>query len=99
MKRLISLAAILHLRIITLTEHVKRCRRDTHNRVKLGHLIDKRNNMMKYLRRQSIARYQKLVNDMGIVLKPDVILPMVTKQKLFPAKKAEPQAKKIAEAA
>jgi len=67
--------------------------------VKLGHLIDKRNNMMKYLRRQSIARYQKLVNDMGIVLKPDVILPMVTKQKLFPAKKAEPQAKKIAEAA
>ena len=63
-----EIVAIMTVRIRNLEKHLMQpgYRRDTANRVKLQHMRDQRRKMLNYLRRQSLARFQWLVNQLGL---------------------------------
>jgi small subunit ribosomal protein S15 len=58
--------AILTARINELTEHFKTHKKDHASRRGLLKLVGKRNSLLKYLTRVDRARYQKLIQRLGL---------------------------------
>lgn len=58
--------ALLSTRIKNLTEHLKVHSKDFHTRRGLLRLVGQRKRMMTYLKAQSVARYNKIVQDLGL---------------------------------
>ena len=53
-------------RIQYLTEHFKVYKKDYHSRQGLQALVNKRRKLLKYLKRKDTARYQTLIQDLGL---------------------------------
>ena len=58
--------AILTIRIVYLTEHLKEHKKDHHSRRGLLKLVGQRRNMLDYLRRKDIERYRSLIERLGL---------------------------------
>jgi len=58
--------ALFTKRIQELTEHFKKHKKDTGSRRGLLVLIGKRRNLLNYLKKESPARYQKLIAKLGL---------------------------------
>lgn len=58
--------AILTERINSLTEHLKAHKKDNHSRRGLLMMVNKRNQLLKYLRENNLEGYRKLVESLGI---------------------------------
>ena len=58
--------AIMHARILQITEHLKKNRKDFHSRRGLQVLVGKRRRLEAYLRAKDIARYRALIAKLGI---------------------------------
>ena len=58
--------ALLTSRIRQLTEHVKNNKKDNHSRRGLVMLVGQRKRLMKYLRREDLEKYEKVVNELNI---------------------------------
>ena len=59
-------AALLSGRIVDLTEHCKTHPKDVHSRRGLLKMVSNRRRVLDYLRKESVGRYQKLVETLGI---------------------------------
>ncbi len=53
-------------RIQYLTDHFKENRKDFHSRRGLQELVNKRRKLLKYLKRNDQARYQTLIQNLGL---------------------------------
>ena len=58
--------ALLTHRIAELTEHFKSHKQDHHSRRGLLLLVSKRKRLLGYLKRTDVARYQKLIAELGL---------------------------------
>lgn len=58
--------AILTSRILHLTDHLKLNRKDYSSQRGLMKMVGKRSSLLKYLRRVSPQRYQKLIAEVGL---------------------------------
>ena len=58
--------AILTERIRNLTEHFKDHHKDNHSRRGLLMMVNKRRNLLAYLKRQDIERYNALIQKLGL---------------------------------
>ncbi len=58
--------AILSSRIATLTEHFKTHKKDNHSRRGLLKLVAQRRKLLDYVRGKDEARYQDLINRLGL---------------------------------
>ncbi|NOZ42834.1 MAG: 30S ribosomal protein S15 [Alphaproteobacteria bacterium] len=58
--------AILTTRIVNLTEHFKTHKKDNHSRRGLLMLVNKRRNLLSYLKSKDEARYQTLIKRLGL---------------------------------
>lgn len=58
--------ALLTTRINNLTGHFKNHVKDFHSRRGLLKLVGQRRRLLGYLRKESIQRYTKLINDLGL---------------------------------
>ena len=58
--------AILTERIVNLTEHFKTHRKDRHSRRGLLMLVSRRRSLLDYLKRKDEARYQTIIQALGI---------------------------------
>lgn len=58
--------ALLTHRIKDLTEHFKIHKKDVHGRRGLIKLVNQRKKLLSYLKRQSLERYAKVVQDLGL---------------------------------
>lgn len=58
--------AVLTQRIQTLTEHFKEHKKDNHGRRGLIGLVSKRRNLLKYLKKKDVKRYQDLIQALGL---------------------------------
>lgn len=58
--------AILTERIKNLTEHLKIHKKDTHSRRGLLILVGQRRRMLDYVKRKEVARYESLIERLGI---------------------------------
>ncbi|HRF58537.1 MAG TPA: 30S ribosomal protein S15 [Fimbriimonadaceae bacterium] len=58
--------AIMHARILQITDHLKTHKKDFHSRRGLMVLVGKRRRLEAYLRRVDIARYRALIQKLGI---------------------------------
>ncbi|MCA1940565.1 MAG: 30S ribosomal protein S15 [Caenispirillum bisanense] len=58
--------AILTERIKNLTEHLKIHKKDTHSRRGLLILVGQRRRMLDYVKRKEVARYESLLERLGI---------------------------------
>jgi small subunit ribosomal protein S15 len=58
--------ALLTRRIQYLTEHFKSFKKDYHSRRGLLRLVGRRRRLLEYLRSKDIARYRKLVEQLGL---------------------------------
>ena len=58
--------AILTTRIANLTEHMKENKKDVHSRRGLLAMVAKRRKLLDYLKRESGARYEKLIDSLGL---------------------------------
>ena len=58
--------AILTDRIATLTEHFKLHNKDNHSRRGLLKMVSKRRRLLDYLKRKDQARYQTLIQSLGL---------------------------------
>ncbi|KAJ7172321.1 hypothetical protein C8R46DRAFT_947329 [Mycena filopes] len=58
--------AILTYRIRKLYAHLIRCKKDVQNKLSLRKLVHKRAKLLKYLRREARARYDVLLNRLGV---------------------------------
>lgn len=58
--------AILTTRIRQLTEHMKQHKKDFHSRRGLLIMVGKRRKLLQYLRGKSFARYQTLIQSLGL---------------------------------
>ena len=58
--------ALLSTRITNLTEHLKAHVKDFHSRRGLLMLVGQRRRLLNYLKRESVARYNKLITDLGL---------------------------------
>ena len=58
--------AILTERIRNLTEHFKDHHKDNHSRRGLLMMVNKRRNLLAYLKRQDIERYNELIKKLGL---------------------------------
>lgn len=58
--------ALLTSRIRELTEHLKLHKKDNHTRVGLLKLVGRRNRLLTYLRNCDAARYEQLIETLGI---------------------------------
>ena len=58
--------AILTERINELTEHLKVHQKDNHSRRGLLKMVGKRRNLLNYLSKKDLARYQDLVEKLGL---------------------------------
>ena len=58
--------AILTSRILTLTEHFKEHKKDNHSRRGLLKMVSRRRRLLDYLMRNDRARYDALINRLGL---------------------------------
>ncbi len=58
--------ALLSQRIAYLTEHFKIHVKDHHSRLGLLKLVGQRRRLLEYLKKNDLARYQSLINRLGI---------------------------------
>lgn len=58
--------AILSTRIKNLTEHLKIHKKDFHTRRGLLQMVGRRKSLLSYLKGKSVARYNKVVSDLGL---------------------------------
>ena len=58
--------ALLTERIVNLTEHFKVHKKDHHSRRGLLHLVSLRRRLLNYLKRGDTARYQRLIQQLGL---------------------------------
>ncbi len=58
--------SILTHRILELTEHLKKQKKDNHTRLGLMKLVGKRRRLLNYLEKKDIDAYRKLIKDLGI---------------------------------
>ncbi|GAB4391696.1 MAG: 30S ribosomal protein S15 [Gammaproteobacteria bacterium] len=58
--------ALLTKRIVHLTEHVKQHTHDFHSRRGLVNLVSQRKRLLRYLRGKNLARYQDLIERLGL---------------------------------
>jgi len=58
--------ALLSERIKYLTEHFKTHKKDHHSRRGLIHMVNERRRLLDYVKRTDIARYQELVQKLGL---------------------------------
>ena len=58
--------ALMTARITELTEHFKVHRKDHHSLRGLLKIVGRRRRLLAYLRRHDLARYRKLINELGI---------------------------------
>ena len=58
--------AILSSRIATLTEHFKTHKKDNHGRRGLLKMVAHRRKLLDYLKGKDVARYQNLIQSLGI---------------------------------
>lgn len=58
--------SILTQRIRELTEHLKLHKKDNHTRRGLMKLVGRRSKLLRYIRKQDTARYQQLIEKLGI---------------------------------
>jgi len=58
--------SILTHRILELTEHLKKQKKDNHTRLGLMKLVGKRRRLLNHLEKKDIDAYRKLIKDLGI---------------------------------
>jgi len=58
--------AILSSRIATLTEHFKQHKKDNHSRRGLLMMVAQRRKLLDYLKKKDVARYQSLIERLGL---------------------------------
>ncbi len=58
--------AILTEHILNITEHMKEHKKDVHSRRGLLMKVNKRRNLLDYLKRKDEARYTKLIKSLGL---------------------------------
>ncbi|CAN1569795.1 RpsO Ribosomal protein S15P/S13E [Rhabdaerophilaceae bacterium] len=58
--------AILTERITNLTEHFKTHKKDNHSRRGLLKMVSQRRSLLDYVKRKDVARYQALIQRLGI---------------------------------
>ena len=58
--------ALLTERINTLTEHLKENKKDHHSRRGLIKMVNRRKNLLAYLRKKDINRYRDLIAKLGL---------------------------------
>jgi small subunit ribosomal protein S15 len=58
--------AILTERVNSLTEHFKNHKKDNHSRRGLLKMVSQRRQLLDYLKRKDQARYQKIIDKLGI---------------------------------
>lgn len=58
--------AILSSRIATLTEHFKAHKKDNHSRRGLLMMVAQRRKLLDYLKKKDVARYQSLIERLGL---------------------------------
>ncbi len=58
--------AILTERVNSLTEHFKTHKKDNHSRRGLLKMVSQRRQLLDYLKRKDEARYQKIIDKLGI---------------------------------
>jgi len=58
--------ALLTTRINALTEHLKIFKKDFHTRFGLTNMVSKRRRLMRYLKREDLSRYQKVIKELEI---------------------------------
>ena len=58
--------AILTERVNSLTEHFKAHKKDNHSRRGLLKMVSQRRQLLDYLKRKDEARYQKIIDKLGI---------------------------------
>ncbi|MFZ4068668.1 MAG: 30S ribosomal protein S15 [Caulobacterales bacterium] len=58
--------AILSARILTLTEHFKTHKKDNHSRRGLLKMVSQRRRLLDYLKDRDVARYQALIEKLGL---------------------------------
>lgn len=58
--------AVLSERIKNLTEHLKSHQKDFHSRRGLLVMVGKRRRLLDYVKKKNVARYQKLISDLGL---------------------------------
>jgi small subunit ribosomal protein S15 len=58
--------AILTERVNSLTEHFKNHKKDNHSRRGLLKMVSQRRQLLDYLKRKDEARYQKIIDKLGI---------------------------------
>ncbi len=61
-----SQVALFSYRILHLTEHVKKNKKDNVTRRSLLRLVGKRRRLLDYLQKTDIERYRKLIKDLGL---------------------------------
>ena len=58
--------AILTERIVNLTEHFKEHKKDNHSRRGLLKMVSQRRRLLDYVKSRDVARYQALIEKMGL---------------------------------
>jgi len=58
--------ALLTERIVQLTEHFKTHKKDHHSRRGLLKLVSRRRSLLDYIRRTDVARYRKVIEELGL---------------------------------
>lgn len=58
--------AVMHARILQITDHLKKNRKDNHSLRGLMLLVGKRRRLEAYLKRKDIAKYRALIAKLGI---------------------------------
>lgn len=58
--------AILTERINVLTEHFKQHKKDNHSRRGLLKMVSQRRQLLDYVKRKDVARYQRIIEKLGI---------------------------------
>jgi small subunit ribosomal protein S15 len=58
--------AIMQARILQITDHLKRNKKDNHSRLGLLKMVGKRRRLEGYLRDRDIVKYRELIKKLGI---------------------------------
>ena len=58
--------ALLSANISSLTEHLKKHKKDVHSRRGLVGMVSKRRKLLDYLKKRDVQRYQVLIKELGI---------------------------------
>lgn len=58
--------ALLSANISSLTEHLKKHKKDVHSKRGLVGMVNRRRKLLNYLKGNSVAKYQALIEELGI---------------------------------